>query len=476
MTVQQQHDLVIIGAGPAGMAAAREAGAEGLNTLILDEQSRAGGQIYRNISQPVLQDRTILGPEYYAGESLLQGLGQSSVKHIHSASVWQVSDDNTLCYSVKGESYQIGFRKLLLATGAQERPVPFDGWTLPGVMTCGAAQILLKSSGLTPAEPLVIAGSGPLLLLIACQLIRTDARIEAIVDTTPACNYGQAFKEIGGAIKGWRYLLKGMRMLNEVRRSGVKYYKSATELRAEPGGDGNLASVSFRKGNILHQLDCKTLLVHQGVVPNTQLGRAIGLEHQWDEVQQCWKPTLSEHGCSSHPDIFIAGDSAGIGGAMVAEIQGRLVARWIVHQLGGTERRDPGIDSLRKELIDQLAIRPFLDHLYRPLDMFLKPQGETIVCRCEEVSAAEIRGLVKQGCIGPNQTKAFCRSGMGPCQGRQCGATVTTLLADELGKSPVEVGYYNIRFPIKPVSLGELAGLNQTRSVKAQTDQTTARN
>lgn len=460
MTGLEQYDLVIIGAGPAGMAAAREAGEAGLNTLILDEQPRAGGQIYRNIGRPILRDRSILGNDYYVGESLLAGLTHSLVTHIVNATVWEVTADNTLYYSAEGVSRQVRFKKLLLATGAQERPVPFDGWTLPGVMTCGAAQILLKSSGLTPAEPLVIAGSGPLLLLITCQLIRAGVRIEGIVDTTPASNYGRALKEIVGAIRGWRYLLKGMRMLNEVRRSGVKYYKCATELSAEPGSDGNLATVSFRKGNILHQLDCKTLLVHQGVIPNTQLSRAIGLKHQWDEVQQCWKPTLSEHGCSSHPDIFIAGDSAGIGGAVVAEIQGRIVARGIAHQSGG--KTDTGIDSLRKDLAGQLAIRPFLDHLYRPLDMFLKPQGQTIVCRCEEVSAAEIRGLAQHGCVGPNQTKAFCRSGMGPCQGRQCGSTVTALLADELGRKPSEVGYYNIRFPIKPVTLGELASLGES--------------
>lgn len=461
MTDLPQYDLVIIGAGPAGMASAKEASTAGLKTLILDEQPRAGGQIYRNIGRPILQNRSILGEDYYVGESLLAGLAQASLTHIPNATVWEVTGENALCFSAEGISHQVGFKKLLLATGAQERPVPFPGWTLPGVMTCGAAQILLKSSGLTPAEPLVIAGSGPLLLLIACQLIRAGVRVEGIVETTPTANYGRALKEIGGAIKGWRHLLKGMRMLNEIRRSGVKFYKCATELRAEPGSEGNLASVSFRKGRTVHQLECHTLLVHQGVIPNTQLGRAIGLEHQWDEVQQCWKPTLSENGCSSHPDIFIAGDSGGIGGAIVAEIQGRTVANEIVQQSGLMGQKDAAIESLRKELANQLAIRPFLDHLYRPLDIFLRPEGETIVCRCEEVSASDIRGLVNYGCVGPNQAKAFCRSGMGPCQGRQCGSTVTALLADELGSTPSQVGYYNIRFPIKPVTLGELASLSQ---------------
>lgn len=462
MSMQQQYDLVIIGAGPAGMAAAAEAGEAGLNTLVLDEQSSAGGQIYRRIGQPVLQDRSILGQDYYAGEALLAGLSHPLVTHIVEATVWEVSKDKTLFFSVAGKSREVGFKKLLLATGAQERPVPFPGWTLPGVMTCGAAQILLKSSGLTPVEPLVIGGSGPLLLLISCQLIRAGVRIEAIVDTTPVSNYRRALKEIKGAIKGWRYLLKGLRMLKEIRSSGVKYYQSATELSAAPGADGNLASIVFRTGTVQHQLACQTLLVHQGVIPNTQLGRALGLAHQWDEVQQCWKPTLADNGNSSHPDIFIAGDSGGIGGAVAAEVQGRLVANDIVQQLRRTSGTVNRVNRLRKALAAQLVIRPFLDHLYRPLDMFLRPQGETIVCRCEEVSAAEIRGLVKHGCVGPNQTKAFCRSGMGPCQGRQCGSTVAALLADELGNSPAEVGYYNIRFPIKPVSLGELASLDQT--------------
>ncbi|WP_417228178.1 NAD(P)/FAD-dependent oxidoreductase [Amphritea sp.] len=463
MTVEQQYDLVIIGAGPAGMAGAHEAAVAGLKTLIVDEQSGAGGQIYRNIGQPILQNRSILGQDYYVGESLLAGLAHTLITHIANATVWEVAN-HTLYFSVAGETRQVRFNKLLLATGAQERPVPFSGWTLPGVMTCGAAQILLKSSGLTPAGPLVIAGSGPLLLLIACQLIRAGVSLAAIVDTTPISNYKRALKEIKGAVKGWRYLLKGMRMLKEIRASGVKYYKYAKELSAEADSDGNLKSISFGKGKTRHQVDCRTLLVHQGVIPNTQLGRALGLTHQWDDIQQCWKPALSENGSSNRPDIFVAGDSGGIGGAIVAEIQGRIVANEIAKQLNHTKNVVSRITQLRVELADQLAIRPFLDHLYRPLDMFLRPQGETIVCRCEEISAAEIRGLAKKGCIGPNQTKAFCRSGMGPCQGRQCGSAVAALLADELDKTPAQVGYYTIRFPIKPVTLGELASLNQTDS------------
>ena len=464
----EQFELVVIGAGPAGMSAATTAARLGLVTLLVDEQPRPGGQIYRNIGKPVLKNEKILGPDYYYGSKLLEAFSGSSCSYLAGATVWEVTSDNIICISVDGESRRIGFKKLLIATGAQERPVPFPGWTLPGVMTCGAAQILLKASGLTPPGPLVIAGSGPLLLLIACQLVRAGVRIDAILETTPRENYFSALSEIAGAVKGWRYLLKGAQMLAELRKAGVQHLKGITELKAEPDAEGNLARTVFVRKGKQEGIDCNTLLVHQGVIPNTQLTRSVNLEHIWDEGQQCWKPRLGPGGQSSAADIFVAGDSAGIGGALVAEMQGRLSALDISMSLHAeigpavvTEQR-----QLRHALKYQLAIRPFLDRLYSPAQAFLVPPDETVVCRCEEVTAKEIRSLTAQGCSGPNQTKAFCRAGMGPCQGRQCGMTVSNLLADELKSSPSQVGYYNIRPPIKPLTLGELASIADSQTVE----------
>lgn len=460
MSAIERFDLVIVGAGPAGMAAADTASQQGLKVLMLDEQIRPGGQIYRSIGHTPIQDRSVLGPDYYAGEKLLAGLNQASLERLQSATVWEVREDNTLCFSVAGESRRVGFDKLLLATGAQERPAPFPGWTLPGVMTCGAAQILLKTSSMVPNGPLVIAGSGPLFLLIACQLLRAGVQIEALIETTPGNNYRAAMPEFFGALRGWRYLIKGAKMLAEIRRYKVPFYKGVEQIRAEADSEGNLSEVIVQHGQEQQRIPCRTLLSHQGVIPNTQLGRAIGLEHSWDEVQLCWKPVLSEQGVSSHPDILVAGDSAGIGGAVVAEIQGQLVADAAARSLGKAGMPESQRAGLKQQLNQQLAIRPFLDKLYRPAEAFIRPVDETVVCRCEEITAGEIRGLVELGCSGPNQTKAFCRSGMGACQGRQCGTTVSALLAEVQEKPIPDVGYYNIRMPIKPLTLGELASLN----------------
>ncbi len=461
--MNSRYDLIVIGAGPAGMAAATRASVSGLSVALFDEQAAPGGQIYRSVALPALADEKILGPDYHYGAGLVKEFSEARLDYYHSATVWDIAKDNRLSVSLAGQSRQFQARSVLLATGAQERPVPFPGWTLPGVMTCGAAQILLKSSGLSPATPLVLAGSGPLLLLIACQLQRAGVEIAAVLETTPRRNYSRALGSLTGALRGWRYLLKGMGLLAELKRAGISHLQGVSELRAEAGAEGCLASLSFSHKGRQQHIDCRSLLVHQGVVPNVQLSRAMGLEHRWNEDQQCWHPVTDCWGESSRAGVFVAGDSAGIGGALAAEQQGRLAAIHIARLLQtlSPDQQEQQAQPLRREIAQQLAVRPFLDRLYRPAQEFLSPADETIVCRCEEVSAGQIRGFARAGCAGPNQAKAFGRAGMGPCQGRQCGLTVNQIMAEELQRSHEAVGYYNIRSPIKPMTIGELATLTE---------------
>lgn len=452
-------DLAIIGAGPAGMAAAATAAQLGLKTVLLDEQKGPGGQIYRSITQPAPADEKILGKDYYHGRSLALALKNTSLDYRPGTSVWALDQDLTLSLSGNGQSQRIRPRRLLIATGAQERPVPFPGWTLPGVMTCGAAQILLKSSALVPTQPLILAGSGPLLLLIAAQLHRAGVAIEAILDTTPPRHYLAALKYLPGALRNLPLLAKGAGLLAELRRAGIRRITGVSELRALAGPDGTLGQVRFRQGKKAQTLSATTLLVHQGVVPNVQLSRSLNLSHDWDQLQQCWRPHTDSWGESSLPGLFVAGDGAGIAGALAAEAFGKLAALQIARQLNviSAQQRDQQSQRARRTLNQQRAIRPFLDALYSPAREFLLPADETLVCRCEEVTAGELRRLARDGCPGPNQAKAFCRAGMGPCQGRMCGLTVSQLMADERQVPNSEIGYYQIRSPIKPLRLGELA-------------------
>ncbi|GAA3717578.1 NAD(P)/FAD-dependent oxidoreductase [Oceanisphaera sediminis] len=462
----KQYDLVIVGAGPAGMAAATAAAEQGLTVAVLDEQAAPGGQIYRAISAPAPQDERILGPDYYHGRQLLAPFNQAGIDYIPSATVWEITREREVRLSAQGQARTLQAGKILLATGAQERPVPFPGWQLPGVMSCGAAQIMLKTSGLTPPAPLVLAGSGPLLLLIALQLHRAGVEIAAVLDTTPRDNYLKAGRHVGGALRGWKMLLKGLDYMARLKGSGVPCLNRVSGLKAEAGEHGKLARVRFTHKGKEQTLNATSLLVHQGVVPNVQLSRAIGIDHQWDEQQLCWRPRTDSWGETDIPGIFIAGDGAGIGGAVAAEQAGRLAVWQISHQLGrqNPSERDRLATPVRRTLAPIMAIRPFLDVLYQPAAEFLTPADETLVCRCEEVTAGDIRRFVRQGCTGPNQTKAFSRVGMGPCQGRMCGLTVAQIIADTRQTTPAEVGYYRIRSPIKPLTLQELATLGDNDS------------
>jgi NADPH-dependent 2,4-dienoyl-CoA reductase/sulfur reductase-like enzyme len=208
------------------------------------------------------------------------------------------------------------------------------------------------------------------------------------------------------------------------------------------------------------RIEANVILLHQGVVPNTQFSWSLRAAHRWDDAQLCFTPQTDSWGELDVTGIFVAGDGGGIAGAKAAQAQGEVTALAIIAQLEAIDQatRDRAAGPLLRRLADARRIRPFLDSLYRPRDENRVPQDDVLVCRCEEVSAGEVRRIVALGCEGPNQAKSFGRCGMGPCQGRMCGLTVTELIADARKVPPASVGYYRIRPPIKPLTLGELAG------------------
>jgi bacterioferritin-associated ferredoxin len=350
---------------------------------------------------------------------------------------------------------------VILATGALERPFPIPGWTLPGVMTAGAAQTMLKSSGLVPDGQTVIAGQGPLLWLLAAQILRLGGRIDRILDTTERRNYLAALPHAFAFVTS-PYFAKGLAMMREVRAK-VPVVTGVSELAAT--GDGRLATVTCVAGGRRETIPAELLLLHQGVVPNVNLAMAAGIEHRWDDLQLCWSPVLDRDGSTSVEGIAIAGDGAGIGGAAAAIVRGRIAARAAVEGLApAAAAKLTPMSTFRASLAQAERGRAFLDTLFRPARQFRIPAGDTIVCRCEEVTAKDILDAVAIGATGPNQLKAYRRTGMGPCQGRLCGLTVTELMAQARSKSPQEIGYYRLRAPVKPITLAELAAVPKTEA------------
>jgi NADPH-dependent 2,4-dienoyl-CoA reductase/sulfur reductase-like enzyme len=451
-------DVIVVGAGPAGMSAACEARKWGLSVVLLDEQSTLGGQIYRSVDIASSRRRTVLGEDYVSGGEITRAFAASGAQHITEAAVWNVGRDMTVNYVSRGANKSVRGSFIVLASGAMERPFPIAGWTLPGVMGAGAAQILYKNSGALPSQPVVLAGCGPLLLLLANQYLTAGVKLKALVQTTALSDYVRASPRFGGAVKGWADIRKGLTMLRSLKQNKVPVFSGATRMAVE--GKLKAEGLRFTHKGVEKVIESPLILLHQGVVPNTQITWSLRTKHAWNEAQLCWVPVADAYGEIEHSGIYIAGDSRGIVGAKAAALQGRLAAIAIANKVQsvGLVARSRDERTVRAELNARTSIRPLLDSLYRPTNENRIPRDDSVViCRCEEVTAGQIRKYVSDGCVGPNQTKAFGRCGMGPCQGRLCGLTVTELIADARNVPPCEVGYFRIRPPLKPITMGELA-------------------
>lgn len=456
-------ELLIIGAGPAGMAAATEARRHGVDVLVIDEQPAPGGQIWRSVETVAAAPRgALLGKAYQAGRTCAAAFRASGAKYEPGAQLWQIEPGLRAFVTRDRQASVIEAKTAILATGAQERPVPFPGWTLPGVLTVGAAQILLKTSGQIPSAPVWIAGSGPLPLLYMVQLLRAGGKIAGYLDTTPPGRRRAALPQLAKALGAAGDLLKGFAWLGMLRKARVPIVKHVAEIEAI--GSDHIETIRYctRDGRE-HSSPASVLLVHEGLVPSIHAALSLGCEVEWNGDQDCYVPMLNAWGESSQSGIFVAGDGAGIAGAQAAFHRGRLAGLAAAMKLGRVSERaaEEAAKPIRQKLARELAIRPFLDTLYRPRPEVFAPNDATIVCRCEEVTAGDIRAMATVGRPGPNQVKAFTRAGMGPCQGRQCGYTVTQILAAAEGRPAKDVGFYRVRPPLKPVTLGELASLEQ---------------
>lgn len=474
-------DLLIVGAGPAGMAAAIRARGLGLSTMVVDEQPAPGGQIWRAIERADADGISdVLGAAYQQGGQWVRRFRASGAIYEPDTRVWQIERDVSeatprmaaagdesspppvwqVFMSHAQQARLVRARCVLIATGAQERPTPFPGWTLPGVMPIGAAQILLKTSRQVPDHPVWIAGSGPLPLLYMTQLLSVGGKIAGWLDTTPHGGWSRALPHLGSAAGAWRDLMKGVLWQLELLRGKFPIYRGVSGIRAF--GDDRLQQITFHTAQGGPQtFEARALLIHEGVVPSIHITQALGCKHDWNVAQACLVPALDEWGGSSVPGVFVAGDGAGIGGANAACVRGELASIGVATVLKKvTEAAAQHLaTSLRKQLRSHLSIRPMLDAMYRPRQEVFEPPDETIVCRCEELSAAEIRASARIGEPGPNQVKSYTRAGMGPCQGRQCGHTVANLIAATQCRPIAEIGFFKIRPPLKPVTLDEISSI-----------------
>jgi len=426
--------------------------------LLLDESDAAGGQVHRALGSFYRP-----GPKSPGAAQAREGLAQiqatqaGGAELCFGATLWGVQEVGVVSRSEGGHARQAQVQHLLLCPGATELALPIPGWTLPGVMGVGAAQILMKTAWLLPSGEVWLAGQGPLLWLYAAQLLDKGVKPSGILYLSPPGIPWRAAVHLPMALCAPGYLLQGMAWMQRVLGAKVQVIK-ARDVAAL--GDERLSALRFDGREVPTDL----LLRHDGVVPKTQITRALpGCAHEWDAAQACFRPVLDEWGNTSLPGVMVAGDGGGIGGARASALAGRIAALEAARWLGRltVEQRDAVAGPWLHQRAAELAPRRLLDALFPPLPLG-RVADTTLICRCEEVSAGRVRAAVALGAQGPNQLKAFLRAGMGACQGRVCGPAVHALMAETRGVAPGSLEPLRTSFPTKPITVGELAGLAQT--------------
>ncbi|CAB3933930.1 NAD(P)/FAD-dependent oxidoreductase [Achromobacter insolitus] len=445
--------MVVVGAGPAGVRAAQTLLRHGVRPVIVDEAALPGGQIYRQGAAPRGHARQRYGFEWKRAQAIhVAGADLAARADYRAATaVWNAAP-GSLDLIRDGELETLAYSRLLLATGATDRVLPFPGWTLPGVYSLGGAQIALKSQGCVFGPRIVFAGTGPLLYLVAYQYARAGAQVLAVLDQA----------SLGGQVRATPALLsqpgmlaKGLYYLGWLRAHGVSVHHNAQLDAAQ--GDSRVETVRATIGGQSCAFACDALAVGHGLRAETQLADLLDCAFDFDARQRAWLPRRDPDGRSSTASVYLAGDGAGIGGAVMAELAGERAALAMLAD-SGIAVSVARVRALARRQARWARFRRGLDQAF-PLPA-ARCGDSVMVCRCEEVRAGTLRAAAEQYAIDDlNRLKALTRIGMGLCQGRMCQAGAAELLADCRGLALADIGRLRGQAPVKPLNLAMLGGV-----------------
>lgn len=439
---------IIVGAGPAGIRAAQTLVQYGIQPLLLDEGLRGGGQIYRRQPANFKRDANALyGFDAAKATAVHQAMDDlaDQIDYRPQTLVWNAERGqlDTLC---DGHVRRVDYRHLIVATGATDRILPVPGWSLPGVYSLGGAQIALKFQGCAIGQRVVFAGSGPLLYLIAYQYAKAGACVVAVLDSAPFSAQVRAAPALLGQPATFA---KGLYYRAWLTAHGIPVH-SGVQVEAIHG-EHRVSGLASSDGQTL---DCDAVGIGHALRSETQLADLLSCQFAWSALNRSWLPQRDALGRSSVEGVYLAGDGAGIMGADAAQMAGELAALALLADTG------VNIDhGRRKQLLEQLAsIQRFRHGLEKafpfPTHWAAETADATLICRCEEVSAGDIRQVVAEGHWEINRVKAHCRVGMGRCQGRMCGAAACELVAHSSGRGIDEIGRLRAQAPIKPLPFG----------------------
>lgn len=464
----ETSDVVVIGAGPAGAAAALAAASAGLSVTLLEESDQAGGQVYRALPRAfAVNDAEALGPEYAAGETLRAALRQSTIDCRFGRRVWLLRRDAEAGFVIDAAcdraAERYAARALILCTGTTERTIPFAGSAQPGVIGLAAATILLKSQKMLPGRRTLVAGSGPLLAAVAAGIVKGGGEVAAVVDLNGRADWAKA----GFGMMGRPDLLfRGAGWMRMIRGKGVPWLWRHAITSAEGDETGvRVATVApvDSGGHVIAgakplRFEVDAVTVGHGLVPATEFVRALDARLEWNADNSCWQPVKDDCGRTSVAGLYVAGDGAAVAGAAAAEVSGHIAGLAVAADMASGAGKDIAPQLRRKQ---RAAVRfgrasVGLTRLREGLVAGMPPQ--TVVCRCEDVTRATLDEAFREGARNIGQIKAWTRCGMGPCQGRMCGETLSALAATH-GIARDTFSPMVGRSPARPVEIGVITGV-----------------
>lgn len=428
-------DIAVLGAGPAGLAAAVAAHRAGARVTLVDSGSRVGGQYWRHrdgVELPVPLRRLVDTPlDFRPGHA-----------------IWHVerTGDGFTTHTSAGE---VRSRTVIVATGAYDRQLPFPGWTLPGVYTAGGAQALLKGHGVVAGNQIVVAGTGPFLLPVAAGLAEAGARVLGVFEAGSPLGFA---RHPAAVLRNLGKLAEGAAYLRVLRRHRIPFRTRRTVVAAH--GDDQVRAVTVAKldrdwrvvGE--QEIECDAVAVGYGFTPQLEIPLQLGCDTHLD-ADGSLVATADHTQRASVPGVYLAGEVCGVGGAQVSLVEGEIAG---LHAAGATPAR--GLVRHRATL------RAFATAMHRTCPVRPGWQtwlaDDTVVCRCEEVPVRDIRrAVVDLGATDPRAVKLLARPGMGLCQGRVCGFATACLVAQPV--TAADLRGLAARPIAQPVTLGSLA-------------------
>lgn len=458
-------DVLVIGAGPAGLASAAVCAEAGLRVVLVDERAKLGGQYFKQPADSLLHEDQLDG-QFLEGRALIQRVKTAGVEVLAGTSIWGAFAPDHLVAASANQRWILKPKSLVIATGAYEKGFQISGWTLPGVMTTGSAQTLLRSYQVPLGTHVFISGNGPLNIQMAAELIRAGSSVVGLAELSSPFKIRNIFTSLSLAWYSPKLVLNGLGYFFTLLKAKVPIYFSSAVVEASGAPSLSLvkvksiASDGSASNSKVKLFPVDALALGYGFMPSNEIARSLGCKHTFDIQSQTLQVSRDNFGETSIKGVYVVGDSGGISGAQVAKAIGIIAGYAIAHSVGKviSPALKVEIKSARRRFQRNLK---FQRNLWKVFCAFINleqiNEPETIICRCLSLTKKDILGQISDELLTAGALKRVTRVGMGICQGRYCSSFTIAKAAEKTQSKPSEFSGFAPQAPFKPTSIGIIA-------------------